>query len=137
MKDYYFFLLSLFSLNIFSDLSIGSIEEVFIKNGSYERKIQIYNPFGKTINTDTTFIIMNDGEELFSEEDSWNGMSWNIDDSFLELYRSGIELNVVIIGINSAKRNKGNIIDETRRYAEYFPKESIQYFDRSLSLIHI
>ena len=77
MKAYCFFLLSLFSLNIFSNLSIGSIEEVFIKNGSYERKIQIYNPFGKTINTDTTFIIMNDGEELFSEEDSWNGMSWN------------------------------------------------------------
>ena len=132
IKAYCFFLLSFFSLDIFSDLSIGSIEEVFIKNGSYERKIQIYNPFGKTINADTTFIIMNDGEELFSEEDSWNGMSWNIDDSFLELYKTGIELNVVIIGINSAKRNKGNIIDETRRYAEYFPKESIQYFDRGL-----
>ena len=38
----------------------------------------------------------------------------------------------MIIGINSAKRNKGKIIDETRRYAEYFPKESIQYFDSSL-----
>ena len=132
MKTYCFFLLSLFSLNIFSDLSIGSIEEAFIKNGLYERKIQIYKPFGKAINSDTTFIIMNDGEELFSEEDSWSGMSWNIDDSFLELYRSGIELNVVIIGINSAKRNKGKIIDETRRYAEYFPKESIKYFDSSL-----
>ena len=42
MKANCFFLLSLFALNIFSDLSIGSIEEVFIKNGSYERKIQIY-----------------------------------------------------------------------------------------------
>ena len=119
---------------LFAELSFGSIEEIFINSESNIRKVQIYypTPTKKDINSETKFIIMNDGEELFSEEDSWNGMSWNIDDSFKELYDEGFNLNIIIIAIDSAKRHKGKIIDETRRYAEYFPKESIQYFQNGL-----
>ena len=75
---------------------------------------------------------MNDGEELFSESDSWNGKAWNIDETFKDLKTQKENLNLVIIAIDSAKRINGNILDETRRYAEYFPKESIKYIDENL-----
>tara|TARA_B100001248_G_scaffold262498_1_gene258866 strand:- start:8568 stop:9473 length:906 start_codon:yes stop_codon:yes gene_type:complete len=115
---------------ISAELSYGFIEKTSLLNQDNERIIQIYYPKIIEINDDTKFIIINDGEELFSESDSWHGGAWNIDDSFLELTKQGIDLNLVVIAINSAKRNKGKIIDETRRYAEYFPNESIAYFEQ-------
>ena len=125
--------MSIFSLQSFStELSIGFIEEIYLKSGTNERRIQIYYPYSKYVNNKTKFIIMNDGEELFSEEDSWNGKAWNIDDTFKDLKIQKENLNVVIIAIDSAKRINGNILDETRRYAEYFPKESIKYIDENL-----
>ena len=115
-----------------TELSIGSIEEIYLKSGTNERRIQIYYPYSKNVNNKTKFIIMNDGEELFSENDSWNGKAWNIDDTFKDLKTQKENLNLVIIAIDSAKRVNGNILDETRRYAEYFPKESIKYIDGNL-----
>ena len=115
-----------------NELSIGSIEEIYLKSGTNERRIQIYYPYSKNVNNKTKFIIMNDGEELFSENDSWNGKAWNIDETFKELKTQKENLNLVIIAIDSAKRINGNILDETRRYAEYFPKESIKYIDGNL-----
>ena len=115
-----------------NELSIGSIEEIYLKSGTNERRIQIYYPYSKNVNNKTKFIIMNDGEELFSENDSWNGKAWNIDETFKDLKTQKENLNLVIIAIDSAKRINGNILDETRRYAEYFPKESIKYIDGNL-----
>ena len=115
-----------------TELSIGSIEEIYLKSGTNERRIQIYYPYSKNVNNKTKFIIMNDGEELFSENDSWNGKAWNIDETFKDLKTQKENLNLVIIAIDSAKRVNGNILDETRRYAEYFPKESIKYIDGNL-----
>ena len=126
-----FLSLILFSMNISSNLSIGSIEEVFLEsNQSYQRRIQIFYPYSDKTNNETIFIIMNDGEELFDENDSWNGTAWNIDKYFLDSAEEVTNKNIVIIAIDSAKRVNGKIIDETRRYAEYFPNESIQYFDK-------
>ena len=125
--------MSIFSFQSLSnELSIGFIEEIYLKSGTNERRIQIYYPYSKYVNNQTKFIIMNDGEELFSEEDSWNGKAWNIDDTFKDLKIQKEDLNVIIIAIDSAKRINGNILDETRRYAEYFPKESIKYIDENL-----
>ena len=90
MKNIKIFILCTMSVPIlFAELSFGNIEEIFINSESNIRKVQIYypTPTKKDINSETKFIIMNDGEELFSEEDSWNGMSWNIDDSFLERFK--------------------------------------------------
>ncbi len=115
-----------------TELSIGSIEEIYLKSGTNERRIQIYYPYSKNVNNKTKFIIMNDGEELFSENDSWNGKAWNIDETFKDLKTQKENHNLVIIAIDSAKRINGNILDETRRYAEYFPKESIKYIDGNL-----
>ena len=125
--------MSIFSFQSLSnELSIGFIEEIYLKSGTNERRIQIYYPYSKNVNDQTKFIIMNDGEELFSESDSWNGKAWNIDETFKELKTQKENLNLVIIAIDSAKRVNGNILDETRRYAEYFPKESIKYIDENL-----
>ena len=133
MKLIKFFIISVVSLQSFStELSIGSIEEIYLKSGTNERRIQIYYPYSKNVNNKTKFIIMNDGEELFSENDSWNGKAWNIDETFKDLKTHKENLNLVIIAIDSAKRINGNILDETRRYAEYFPKESIKYIDENL-----
>ena len=133
MKLIKFFIISVVSLQSFStELSIGSIEEIYLKSGTNERRIQIYYPYSKNVNNQTKFIIMNDGEELFSENDSWNGKAWNIDQTFKDLKTQKENLNLVIIAIDSAKRINGNILDETRRYAEYFPKESIKYIDENL-----
>lgn len=125
--------MSIFSFQSLSnELSIGFIEEIYLKSGTNERRIQIYYPYSKNVNDQTKFIIMNDGEELFSENDSWNGKAWNIDETFKDLKTQKENLNLVIIAIDSAKRINGNILDETRRYAEYFPKESIKYIDENL-----
>ena len=133
MKFINFLIISMVSFQSFSsELSIGLIEEIYLKSGTNERRIQIYYPYSKNVNNKTKFIIMNDGEELFSENDSWNGKAWNIDDTFKDLKTQKENLNLVIIAIDSAKRVNGNILDETRRYAEYFPKESIKYIDGNL-----
>ena len=133
MKFINFFIMSIFSFQSLSnELSIGFIEEIYLKSGTNERRIQIYYPYSKNVNNQTKFIIMNDGEELFSENDSWNGKAWNIDETFKDLKTQKENLNLVIIAIDSAKRINGNILDETRRYAEYFPKESIKYIDENL-----
>ena len=125
--------LILFSMNISSNLSIGSIEEVFLEsNQSYQRRIQIFYPYSDKTDNETIFIIMNDGEELFNENDSWNGKAWNIDKYFLDSAEEITNKNIVVIAIDSAKRVNGKMIDETRRYAEYFPNESIQHFDKGL-----
>ena len=123
--------LILFSMNISSNLSIGSIEEVFLEsNQSYQRRIQIFYPYSNKVDNETIFIVMNDGEELFDENDSWNGKAWNIDKYFLYSEEETTNKNIVVVAIDSAKRVNGKIIDETRRYAEYFPNESIQHFDK-------
>ena len=79
------FLLIFISLNCSSELSFGEIEELIFKSEYDERKIQIYFPSNKNINSETTFIIMNDGEELFNAGDSWHNKEWGIDEKLKEL----------------------------------------------------
>ena len=60
--------MSIFSFQSLSnELSIGFIEEIYLKSGTNERRIQIYYPYSKNVNNQTKFIIMNDGEELFDK----------------------------------------------------------------------
>ena len=117
------------SLNSFSDVSFGELENFVIESDYDTRKIQIYYPNNKIIDSDTLFIFMNDGEELFNAAESWHNMEWGIDEKIEQMNLNENELNFVIIGINSAKKGNRFFVDETKRYAEYFPKESIPYFD--------
>ena len=117
------------SLNSFSDVSFGELENFVIESDYDTRKIQIYYPNNKIIDSDTLFIFMNDGEELFNAAESWHNMEWGIDEKIEQMNLNENELNFVIIGIYSAKKGNRFFVDETKRYAEYFPKESIPYFD--------
>ena len=114
-----------------SQLAIGSIEEFFIEHNAHDRRIQIYYPFSNQIDQNTKFVIMNDAEELFLEEDTWRGRSWRIDKTFHDLSEEGIDLNIVVIAVNSAKK-PGKFFNSTRRYADYFPNESIDFFQNGL-----
>ena len=122
-------LLLFISLNSFSDVSFGELENFVIESDYDTRKIQIYYPNNKIIDSDTLFIFMNDGEELFNAAESWHNMEWGIDEKIEEMNLNESELNFVIIAIHSAKKGNRFFVDETKRYAEYFPKESIPYFD--------
>ena len=122
-------LLLFISLNSFSDVSFGELENFVIESDYDSRKIQIYYPNNKIINSDTLFIFMNDGEELFNAAESWHNMEWGIDEKIEQMNLNESELNFVIIAIHSAKKGNRFFVDETKRYAEYFPKESIPYFD--------
>ena len=117
------------SVNIFSDVSFGELESFVIESDYDTRKIQIYYPNNKKIDSDTLFILMNDGEELFNAAESWHNMEWGIDEKIEQMNLNESELNFVIIAIHSAKKGNRFFVDETKRYAEYFPKESIPYFD--------
>ena len=120
-------LLLMFTNTMNAELANGKIEEFFIKNGIEERKIRIYYPNNNSVDDDTTFIIMNDGEELFLERDSWRGRTWRIDKSFDGLAKINKDPNVIIIAVQSAKKYKGKFFDNTRRYLELFPKEVIEF----------
>ena len=122
-------LLLFISLNSFSDVSFGELENFVIESDYDTRKIQIYYPNNKKIDSDTLFIFMNDGEELFNAAESWHNMEWGIDEKIEQMNLNENELNFVIIAIHSAKKGNRFFVDETKRYAEYFPKESIPYFD--------
>tara|TARA_B100000989_G_C19483736_1_gene446413 strand:+ start:466 stop:1386 length:921 start_codon:yes stop_codon:yes gene_type:complete len=122
-------LLLFISLNTFSDVSFGELENFVIESDYDTREIQIYYPNNKIIDSDTLFIFMNDGEELFNAAESWHNMEWGIDEKIEQMNLNENELNFVIIGIQSAKKGNRFFVDETKRYAEYFPKESIPYFD--------
>ena len=122
-------LLLFISLNSFSDVSFGELENFVIESDYDTRKIQIYYPNNKMIDSDTLFIFMNDGEELFNAAESWHNMEWGIDEKIEQMNLNENELNFVIIAIHSAKKGNRFFVDETKRYAEYFPKESIPYFD--------
>ena len=122
-------LLLFISLNSFSEVSFGELENFVIESDYDKRKIQIYYPNNKKINSDTLFIFMNDGEELFDAAESWHNMEWGIDEKIEQMNLNENELNFVIIGIHSAKKGNRFFVDETKRYAEYYPKESIPYLD--------
>ena len=97
-------LLLFISLNSFSDVSFGELENFVIESDYDTRKIQIYYPNNKIIDSDTLFIFMNDGEELFNAAESWHNMEWGIDEKIEQMNLNENELNFVIIGIHSAKK---------------------------------
>ena len=104
------FLSFIFNNNLSAEIATGELEEFFISNSKNDRKVRIYYPSNNPINEETTFIIMNDGEELFLEQDSWNGKSWRIDKSFDQLNKKNIEHNTVIVAVHSAKDSKEDFL---------------------------
>ena len=104
-------------------------EEVFESNFLGERRLLIYCPNKDEIDQDTTFIIIQDGQYLFDGKVNWVNEEWGIDETLQSLDDRNKLPNIVIVGVeNAAGTNGGKLVDESRRYAEYFPKEAINYF---------
>ena len=104
-------------------------EEVFESNFLGERRLLIYWPNKDEIDQDTTFIIIQDGQYLFDGKVNWANEEWGIDETLQSLDDRNKLPNIVIVGVeNAAGTNGGKLVDESTRYAEYFPKEAINYF---------
>ena len=90
------------ALFIFLSLSIYSfsIDKYSLNYKNQLRQIQIYNPFEIEVNEETTFFIMNDGEELFDKNNSWNNKSWEIDKKLESASNKIINKNIIIVAID-------------------------------------
>ena len=129
---YFFLYLQLLFSN--SHVSFGSIDYVEFESKIIgNRSIEIYRPSNQQISDKTIFIIMHDGQMLFDSTITWNRKDWNIDGIFEQ--RKNRNNDIVIIGVSSINKSGDGFIDNTKRYAEYFPKESIKYFKKILKHI--
>lgn len=112
------------------DITFGSIEVIeFNSDVIGAREISLYQPHSIEINSQTRFIIFQDGQMLFDASRSWNKQEWRLDETFLELNNENIRPNMVIIGVNSANKSGKEFFDNTNRYLEYFPKQAVEYMD--------
>ena len=104
-------------------------EEVFESKLLGERRLLIYSPSEEVIDQDTTFIIIQDGQYLFDGNVNWRDEEWGIDETLQSLNKKNKLPNIVVVGVeNAARTNGGKLLDESKRYAEYFPKQAIKYF---------
>ena len=129
-----YFVLTLMSLSILlpnSKVTFGVIEHLlFNSNIIGERKVEIYRPINSPINNQTIFIFMQDGQMLFDKSITWNNQDWNIDEIFSN--RNNKNNNIVIIAVYSANKSGTGFFDNTNRYGEYFPKQSLKYFNKNI-----
>jgi enterochelin esterase-like enzyme len=135
IKDFFkVFVILLFSLTTGSasteEIVFGTLsEEVFESKFLGERRLLIYSPSKEVIDQDTTFIIIQDGQYLFDGKVNWRDEEWGIDETLQSLNKKNKLPNIVVVGVeNAARTNGGKLLDESKRYAEYFPKQAIKYF---------
>ncbi len=110
-----------------SKVSFGYIEYLeFYSDIIGKRNVEIYSPNNFLVNDQTNFIFMQDGQMLYDSTITWNNQDWNIDGMFSKRKANN---NIIIIGVNSANKSGDGFFDNTKRYSEYFPKESLKYFN--------
>ena len=128
------FVILLFSLTTGSasteEIVFGTLsEEVFESKFLGERRLLIYSPSEEVIDQDTTFIIIQAGQYVFDGKVNWRDEEWGIDETLQSLNKKNKLPNIVVVGVeNAARTNGGKLLDESKRYAEYFPKQAIKYF---------
>ena len=129
-----YFAITLISLSILfpnSKVTFGDIEHLLFNSSIIgERKVEIFRPSDLPINDQTIFIFMQDGQMLFDKSITWNNQDWNIDEIFSQ--RNNKNNNIVIIAVNSASKSGTGFVDNTNRYGEYFPKQSLKYFKKNI-----
>jgi hypothetical protein len=65
-------------------------------------------------------IYMHDGQMLFDATTTWNKKEWRVDETADSLISNGITRPFIVVGIYN---------DPPNRYAEFFPKQAVQYMD--------
>ena len=117
-----------------SKVTFGNIEHIEFHSGIIgDRKIEIYRPINLPTNNNTIYIFIQDGQMLFDSSLTWNHQDWNIDGIFSE--RIDKNNNIVLIGVSSANSSGDGFLDNTKRYAEYFPKQSLKYFNKNFKTV--
>ena len=131
IKNIFLFIFFSFSF-LLSDSKViyGSIEHLELHSDIIgKRKVEIYSPNNFIIDNKTIFIFAQDGQTLFDSSKTWNSQEWKIDEIFS---KRGTNSNIIIIAVNSANISGDGFYDNTIRYAEYFPKQSLEYFDNNI-----
>ena len=94
-----------------------------------KRKVEIYSPNNFIIDNKTIFIFAQDGQTLFDSSKTWNNQEWRVDEIFS---MREANKNIIFIAVHSANISGDGFYDNTLRYAEYFPKQSLEYFDKNI-----
>jgi predicted alpha/beta superfamily hydrolase len=98
----------------------GTLESLRIGGGHgiAPRQVQVWLPPGFNRNTRYAVLYMHDGQMLFSNEQTWNGQSWDIDRTLATLLEKGVIRDVIVVAIPN---------DPNRRHAEFFPDAALQF----------
>ena len=104
---------------------MGRIEmkSIVVPYLSEERNLRIYLPETYDVDENMSYpvLYMHDGQNLFYDEDAFNGDSWKVKDTMEQLESEGFVNGVIVVGID----NNGK-----RRLEEYSPwKNSFEYKD--------
>lgn len=132
IKYFYLFIVTYSFSFLFSDSKViyGSIEHLeFHSDIIGKRKVEIYSPNNFIIDNKTIFIFAQDGQTMFDSSKTWNSQEWGIDEIFSIRETNK---NIILIAVHSANISGDGFYDNTMRYAEYFPKQSLEYFDNNI-----
>jgi predicted alpha/beta superfamily hydrolase len=127
MKNIYFLLLSLFSINLIDAQPIpnvpnGTIERIEKLASKYvdARNIDIWLPEGYTPRKKYAVLYMHDGQMLFDSTTTWNKKSWGVDKIITRLLKEGKLKDLIVVGIWNGDKS---------RHADYFPQKPFESLD--------
>ena len=119
-KYFYLFILSLFSLNLFSQtmpkVSTGTIQhfENFASKFVEARNVDVWLPNGYNAAKKYNVLYMHDGQMLFDSSITWNKTAWNVQDVASKLMLEGKVKDFIVVGIWNIQKS---------RHANYFPQK--------------
>ena len=94
-----------------------------------ERTIHVMSSPDVFLNDETQFFIAQDGRLFFDETTTYQGQSLELSAILKELSTLSKTANLAVVAVNSANQSGQGFLDNTKRYAEYFPKNAIDFID--------
>ena len=92
-----------------------------------ERTIRVVSSPGASLNDETQFFIAQDGRLFFDETTTFQDQSLELKAILKELSSGRETANLFVVAVNSANQSGQGFFDNTKRYAEYFPKNAIDF----------
>ena len=102
------------------------------ENLNDERTVHVMSSPDAVLNEKTKFFIAQDGRLFSDKTTTFQGQSLELRAILKELSTGEKTANLVVIAVNSANRSGQGFLDNTKRYAEYFPKNAIDFIDNPL-----
>lgn len=97
-----------------------------------ERTIHVMSSPDVFLNDETQFFIAQDGRLFFDETTTFQVQSLELSAILKELSTLRKTANLAVVAVNSANQSGQGFLDNTKRYAEYFPKNAIDFIDNPL-----